>query len=794
MPSDSHISACGIAPWLRFASQRLVGTLNLRVNCIPMPKKVAQVQDEWDSEEEEEETDQEEKEEVELPVCERATGMTLFLGDQWRSCLKPATGSFAALTDLVIEETIMEARALEALVSVQCPRLKNLNLCISLVAASDVSLRSDSLMSLSFHAGKTRRLEVVAPILEELDICRDIEAHTISAPKLAEFFLDGARAVYYPCCHDQLVDTERRLRLLDVGEDTSPSVLKMFDKVDELELVINAYRRQGRPLRSLKTSNITLDLLEEVEIEWTSGSFQEIGSFVKYLSKCSATLLEKVVINCTSPNTTPPTKKACEGLNRICSPNFIVEFNVTNSSVEEFSFNNVRAVYSPCHNVQLVHTERHLRLLEVRSGASPSILQMFDKVDELRLDVSVYRRQGYRCPPSCCGCGLPRGMETRGIILDSLQEVEIEWCSGSFEEIKSFVEHLCKCSVTLLGKVIISCTSRGAPAPTKEACDELNSMCSPHFIVEFNVTNSSVRKDEDEREEEEEEEEKEEVELPVCEKAKEMTLFFGDLQCRSCLRPAAGSFAALTDLVIQKTRMEARALESLVSTQCPRLKNLTLDITLLAASDVSLHSQSLIFLFYDVQRTSRLEVIMPRVEELDIRCDIEAHTISAPKLEEIKMNGFRRVYYPCRHDQIVDLEHRRLRLLEVSGEIPLSFLKMFDKVDELRLNISIYMRQLQETKQNFVDETDKLPRCETLHITWSKLHGFAPTMLHLLRKCNGIRKLTVEYCQPSSGMVISLSICSLSTLSSVIVLHQFVAVAYQGAWRLATLLSVHLKW
>ncbi|TVU38518.1 hypothetical protein EJB05_11892, partial [Eragrostis curvula] len=258
--------------------------------------------------------------------------------------------------------------------------------------------------------------------------------------------------------------------------------------------------------------------------------------------------------------------------------------------------------------------------------------------------------------------------------------------------------------------------------------------------------------DEDEREEEEEEEEKEEVELPVCEKAKEMTLFFGDLQCRSCLRPAAGSFAALTDLVIQKTRMEARALEALVSTQCPRLKNLTLDITLLAASDVSLHSQSLIFLFYDVQRTSRLEVIMPRVEELDIRCDIEAHTISAPKLEEIKMNGFRRVYYPCRHDQIVDLEHRRLRLLEVSGEIALSFLKMFDKVDELRLDISIYMRQLQETKQNFVDETDKLPRCETLHITWSKLHGFAPTMLHLLRKCNGIRKLTVEYCQPSSGM------------------------------------------
>ncbi|TVU38522.1 hypothetical protein EJB05_11896, partial [Eragrostis curvula] len=355
MPSDIRVSARGIAPWLRFASHRLVGTLDLRVQCQdnPTPKY----------------SRREEEQEVELPVCRRATRITLFLGqERCSSCLRPAAGSFAALTYLAIHDTSMEARALDALLSSQCPRLENLDLHVTLVAASDVSLRSDSLISLWYHAAKTRRLQIVAARMEKLWISRDIEAHTISAPKLAEFWVDCARVVYYP--HQDLpVNAERRVLLLDVGDDSSPSLFGMFNKVDELKLSICIYMRRyhegftptmlhllrkcnsikkftvtychsgystlRRASWSLQASDITLNSLEEVEIEWTSGSFQEIEFFVRHLSKCTATLLEKVVIDCTSHRTSTLTNDVRERLSRMCSPNFIVEFNVTNSSVDE---------------------------------------------------------------------------------------------------------------------------------------------------------------------------------------------------------------------------------------------------------------------------------------------------------------------------------------------------------------------------------------------------------------------------------------------------------------------------
>ncbi|TVU38501.1 hypothetical protein EJB05_11874, partial [Eragrostis curvula] len=134
----------------------------------------------------------------------------------------------------------------------------------------------------------------------------------------------------------RLVETERRIQLLEVGDDSSPSLFGMFNKVDELKLSICIYMRQLRRASwSLQASDITLNSLEEVEIEWTSGSFQEIEFFVKHLSKCTATLLEKVVINCTSHRPSTITNQARERLSRMGSPNFIVEFNVTNSSVDE---------------------------------------------------------------------------------------------------------------------------------------------------------------------------------------------------------------------------------------------------------------------------------------------------------------------------------------------------------------------------------------------------------------------------------------------------------------------------
>ncbi|TVU38500.1 hypothetical protein EJB05_11873, partial [Eragrostis curvula] len=58
-------------------------------------------------------------------------------------------------------------------------------------------------------------------------------------------------------------------------------------------------------------------------------------------------------------------------------------------------------------------------------------------------------------------------------------------------------------------------------------------------------------------------------------------------------------------------------------------------------------------------------------------------------------------------------------------------------------------RRLRGRKSFVNDETTKLPRCETLRILWTSYgrHDdcFTPTMLHILRKCNGIKKCKVIF-------------------------------------------------
>ncbi|KAL6657897.1 hypothetical protein ACP70R_005677 [Stipagrostis hirtigluma subsp. patula] len=143
-------------PWVLLSSKRLAGTLRLDV-----PRKKVSFHTAADDGEEE----------------------TIFKRLQFR----PA-GLFTALTDLRICVGRMEGSEITALVSTQCPRLKNLGLSGTLVADFDVSIRSNVLESLSLCVGKTRRLEVICPNMEELDVMvpnsNDTEAH-ISAPKLA---------------------------------------------------------------------------------------------------------------------------------------------------------------------------------------------------------------------------------------------------------------------------------------------------------------------------------------------------------------------------------------------------------------------------------------------------------------------------------------------------------------------------------------------------------------------------------------------------------------------------------
>ncbi|KAL6657887.1 hypothetical protein ACP70R_005667 [Stipagrostis hirtigluma subsp. patula] len=216
----ARVLASRVAPWLRFASQRVVGTLTAAfvAGTSSVPTTYAGGE-----------------EEIELPACDRATKINLRLENRWR--LRPAAGLFTALTDLSIQYGTIDGGVLTALVSTQCPRLRDLSLSVALVAASDVSIISDSLRLMRFRVRKTRRLEVVASRLKNLYLHCDVEAHTISAPRLAEVFWRGYGA-YDPRRH-HFANVPRYLQVLQVSSNSIvASLLRQFDKVGELRLYV----------------------------------------------------------------------------------------------------------------------------------------------------------------------------------------------------------------------------------------------------------------------------------------------------------------------------------------------------------------------------------------------------------------------------------------------------------------------------------------------------------------------------------------------------------------------------
>ncbi|KAL6657892.1 hypothetical protein ACP70R_005672 [Stipagrostis hirtigluma subsp. patula] len=373
LPDDCPcVPAHRVAPWLRFGSQRVVGAFVL---CLPMQWLGVDGVDA----------------DLELPSFAGAAIIRLILQLQWRLRLRPA-GLFKALTSLEICCGSMEGSELTALVSTRCPRLRNLSLIGRLFAVFDVSIRSDSLHTLYFHVEKIRRLEIVAPRLEELNVANAIEFH-VSAPNLAKVAWKGSG--YDPRRH-QFTDAGCHLRQLEIGEESIlASLMQRFDKVDELELnisipqgiagyesflnetnklpkceTLNVYlwwtdhglvpillhllrscyhtkkfyvlllgsraplMRNSCPsacpcrlAESHKSDNIALHSLEEVEIKYFSGSHEEV-EFVEQLSRCTAAVLKKLIIDYTVYPASPLTKEMCEEVRSKCYPNVKVEFFV----------------------------------------------------------------------------------------------------------------------------------------------------------------------------------------------------------------------------------------------------------------------------------------------------------------------------------------------------------------------------------------------------------------------------------------------------------------------------------
>ncbi|CAN6360707.1 unnamed protein product [Urochloa humidicola] len=371
-----HVPAHRIARWLLFASQRLAGRLDIYV---------PELGDDEDSDQG-----------FDLPVCERATKIKLLLQPNIVIRL-PLGGSFTALTDLRVILSTMNGRELGRLVSTQCPRLRKLVILVKLAGDCDVSIRSESLVSLFYYASKSR-LEVTTPSLEKISVSEAAEAY-IDAPKLKK--VDWRDDAYDPSCH-QLVVGNHHLQRLWI-KDTSMLRMRMFDTVKELRLDlsisqgIEGYQSflkdtdkvpvcetlwivscmdhhsfastmmhllgKWRSIRKLKlhadpqppsminhcmklgcpchlpeiyrADEITFDSLEEIEIDNLTGSGEQEKIVMFLLSRCDTTKLKSVEITMAYDFVSSAVKGVCEEIHSICHPNSKVKFNVMGEMGQE---------------------------------------------------------------------------------------------------------------------------------------------------------------------------------------------------------------------------------------------------------------------------------------------------------------------------------------------------------------------------------------------------------------------------------------------------------------------------
>jgi hypothetical protein len=126
--------------------------------------------------------------------------------------------------------------------------------------------------------------------------------------------------------------------------------------------------------------------------------------------------------------------------------------------------------------------------------------------------------------------------------------------------------------------------------------------------------------------------------------------------------------------------MDGPELGVIVSSHCPRLQNLTLDVKLVADSDISVRSASLRCLRFCVLKTRRLDITAPMLEILGAS-NVDDAQIAAPNLVEVDLSNIL--------GQVVVADAgRHLRLLDVtwcSTMVASSLMRRFDSVINLRL-------------------------------------------------------------------------------------------------------------
>ncbi|CAN6168371.1 unnamed protein product [Urochloa humidicola] len=239
-----------------------------------------------------------------------------------------------------------------------------------------------------------------------------------------------------------------------------------------------------------------------------------------------------------------------------------------------------------------------------------------------------------------------------------------------------------------------------------------------------------------------------EVVIPFCERFTAISFCFDHRTLRFPLDSAGGAFTALAVLEITQGRVDGGELELVLSSRCPRLKKLALEQVnpqLGSPEGLCIRSNSLEQLkIANMGFQEGIQVATPELQSLSIHsidvyfhCDLH---IVAPKLSELYWCSS---YNPTRHRlEEVGRHLRRLRV-ETTNSTVAAIMRRFDTVDELCLVVSIPRGE--HHYQQFLNDINHLTKCEVLVLIYSVAeHAFKQTMIYILNKCAGVRKLVID--------------------------------------------------
>ncbi|GJN27589.1 hypothetical protein PR202_gb15621 [Eleusine coracana subsp. coracana] len=180
----------------------------------------------------------------------------------------------------------------------------------------------------------------------------------------------------------------------------------------------------------------------------------------------------------------------------------------------------------------------------------------------------------------------------------------------------------------------------------------------------------------------------EEVLLPLCERLTAITIYL--FRILRFQLPPVGTFTVLATLRIQNTDIDGSELESVLSTRCPRLKELYLhSVTVIKHKDnvLSIRSHSIQRLETDINFDGQLHVDTPELQAFYPCVPGNFYISNSPKLSEVIW--YSGLYDPTHH-HFSALTGRHLRRLKTSTVFsPLPLMRRFDNVDELLLIVSI---------------------------------------------------------------------------------------------------------